>query len=123
MYGKARFDAPPDGEADPVKTTACATAGRTGRGPEESAAPRLLVVGGRPAATCRPTGQLEPRGYRVERLAGLPLPTPLPACDVVIFALPAAQAEAVGQACAQLRTLRGPLTLVLHPGDHPHDAA
>jgi len=92
-------------------------------GPAETDPPRLLVVGGRKAATCRPIGQLEPRGYRIDRLAGLPLPTPLPACDVVIFALPAAEAAASGEACAQLRALGGPPMLVLHPGGDPHDAA
>ena len=92
-------------------------------GPAEAAPSRLLVVGGRQATACRPTGQLEPRGYRIERLPALPLPTPLPACDVVIFALPASEEAAVAEACAQLRALGGPPMLVLHPGDHPHDAA
>lgn len=82
----------------------------------------LVVIG---AAASRPlplTDQLRLRGYDTAWVAGLPLPTPLPAADLLLFALPIAQSEAVVQACAQLRALDAPMTLVLHPSADP-DAA
>lgn len=84
---------------------------------------RLLVVGGRRTGQCRGTGQLEPRGYELQRAPGLPLPAPLEGVDVIIFALPQGEADAVADACAQLRLLAGPLTLVLSPSTDPHEAA
>lgn len=83
---------------------------------------RLLVVGGRRAGQCRTTGQLEPRGYELTRIPGLPLPTPLDV-DVIIFALPENEADAVACACAQLRLLGGPMTIVLAQGDDRNEAA
>ena len=84
---------------------------------------RLLVVGGRKAGQCRTTGQLEPRGYELQRVPGLPLPTPLEDVDVVIFALPASEADRVAEACAQLRLLAGPLTIVLARSADANEAA
>ena len=84
---------------------------------------RLLVVGGRKTGPCRTTGQLEPRGYELRRISGLPLPTPLQDVDIIIFALPRAEADGVAEACAQLRLLGGPLMIVLSPSHDPHEAA
>ena len=84
---------------------------------------RVLVVGGRKAGQCRTTGQLEPRGYELARIPGLPLPSPLAPVDIVIFALPAPDTDAVAEACARLRLLAGPLTIVLCQSADPNEAA
>ena len=84
---------------------------------------RLLVVGGRKAGQCRTTGQLEPRGYDLTRIPDLPLPTPLIHVDVIIFALPATEADRVAEACARLTPSGGPMTLVLADTADPNEAA
>lgn len=84
---------------------------------------RLLVVGGRKAGPCRTTGQLEPRGYELVRIPALPLPAPLTQVDVIIFALPAPEADRIAAACAELARQGGPLTIVLADTADPNEAA
>src|SRR6185436_15671390 len=90
---------------------------------EAAGVTRVLVVGGRKAGQCRTTGQLEPRGYELTRIPGLPLPSPLAPVDIVIFALPAPDNDAVAEACARLRLLAGPLIIVLLQSSDPNEAA
>jgi two-component system OmpR family response regulator len=75
---------------------------------------RLLVVGGPDLARCRVAGQLGPRGYEIERVPEIGANLDVKSFDVVVFALPAAKADAVVAWCAVLHGPAAPSLLVLH---------
>jgi two-component system OmpR family response regulator len=78
------------------------------------AAARILLVGAERAKRCRLGEALEPRGYRLEH-GPVPAGRDLGALDLVLFARPAAEAEAVIDQCRSLRDA-GPAIIVLHSG-------
>lgn len=78
---------------------------------------RLLLVGGPDLSRCRVAGQLQPRGYELQRVPGLTSGDNLEAFDIVVFALPVAGAEAVLGWCASRKDRIGPSLLVLHAAD------
>jgi DNA-binding response OmpR family regulator len=79
----------------------------------------VLLVGGRKAGACRGSGQLEPRGYELSRVARLPLSIGARDFDLVLFSLPPAADAEVLQHCEHLGLLQGPAVMVLQ---HAPDA-